>query len=162
MEEPKTTCVRCGATILERTARKHEGLCRPCVLARGIEEIGTTAFGRSFDRDFVRPSLRTAEGQSCWISSSFRMAGPLWATREGGSVDYLFRRETLPGVTNLATLEAWLHGEIDHLCECAQQLRNGSADERSDGDVLLQKAEELRQLLRDWAAFAAGVGNPAS
>lgn len=153
MSEP-VTCLKCGAHILAATAQRTQGLCKPCAKKRKADEIGTTPFGREYDRVFHAPPLRTAHGRCCWTSVESFIAGPLYGTRQTGSAEYLFgERRPIPGVHNPQTLHAWLQEQAAQLQAAARHQLGNSEAERADRDALLSKASELVTLANEWLTF---------
>src|SRR4051812_33901715 len=103
------TCDQCSAEILETTAARTGGLCRPCALKRVTDEIGTTQFGRLYEDIWHRPKLATEKYRDCWFQAELQLAGPLFASRTSGDLEYVFRsRDQFDRSKNPLELAAWM------------------------------------------------------
>jgi len=149
-----TACRTCGAEILLRTAERTHGLCMPCRKQEVRDDVGGTPFGQHFDRGFRDPDLGSDSYRSCWLSAKLTLAGPMWGTRETGSVESLFAGdERFPGVRDPESLKGWCLEVLRKLRACVEQHRAASPVEEADRRAIEAKATELEELVRLWHAF---------
>jgi hypothetical protein len=126
----------------------------PCRKRAVADEVGRSSFGRSYDRLFKAPELRSNTYLDCWLCAELELAGPLYATRTTGSVAYLFAgEERLRGVRDVDSLMRWYRDVIDRLRACVERQRSTSSRADQDRHAMVAKAADLDELIRVWHDF---------
>src|SRR5262245_27108647 len=145
--EDRIKCIQCDNTILQQTALRHHGLCKPCFKQLLLNEIACTEFGIAYEDSFKRPPLKTKRYIDCWLDISLTLDGPLYEIRTGGDCQYIFQNKTgiWTDVPDLKSLRDWCLRHISRLRERLLELRARNADEVSDQRFLMERADQLQE-----------------
>jgi len=148
------TCSQCSSDILDGTAARTGGRCRPCASKRVVGEIAMTQFGRSYDEVWQRPRLTTDKYRDCWFQAELQLAGPLFASRTSGDIEYVFRSpDRFDGSQNPSELLAWMSRQVQAVAVCAAARAPSNAAEQSDREHLEVWVRNLGTLLSHWHEF---------
>jgi hypothetical protein len=146
-------CNSCGAEILVSTYQRDGGLCKPCWKDTRRKRIGETPFGKAYDIYFRQPGRLAEKYFDCWIDLELTIAGPLFSARDGGDVQFVFRKNAIAGVVNFDDLTAWMKSQIARFRNRVREIEAITSDDARSRDALLSRAVDLEVIISLWPNF---------
>lgn len=140
--EERIKCSNCDNRILQQTALRHSGLCKPCFKQKLFEEISCTEFGIAYEAAFKRPPLKTKRYIDCWLDTSHMLGSLLFLIRIGRDCKYIFQNKT--NVPDITSLHKWYLDIIQRFRERVTGITARNAREAADQQMLFKRADELQ------------------
>jgi hypothetical protein len=145
-ESERTECAQCQASILIATARRHDGLCKPCYKRALYERIGESPFGRAYEIAFRRPRVKTTDLFFLWHDWLDMPIAPfLFQIRHSGHCDdiFLLEKKGKYHFENIEEFEDWCLAVIGKFRSKVIGAKLDTAEAKAEKEVVLQKAQEI-------------------